>query len=63
MATKSPDQGYLQLAFNRCQLRKQYPSLADALKHPAISIALHRVASNLAKPVKQPRHLKGALND
>lgn len=63
MATQSPSKGYLQLAFNRCQLRKQFASLDDALQHPALSLALHRVASNLAKPVKQPRHLKGALND
>lgn len=63
MATQSPSKGYLQLAFNRCQLRKQFASLDEALKHPALSLALHRVASNLAKPVKQPRHLKGALND
>lgn len=63
MATQSPSKGYLQLAFNRCELRKQFASLDEALQHPALSLALHRVANNLAKPVKQPRHLKGALND
>jgi hypothetical protein len=63
METNSPDQGYLQLAFNICQLRKQFHDLDAALNNPAISIALRRVASNLAKPTKQPRHLKGALND
>lgn len=63
MATQTPSKGYLQLAFNRCQLRKQFASLDEALQHPALSLCLHRVASNLAKPVKQPRHLKGALND
>lgn len=63
MKTDSPSKGYLQLAFNRCQLRKQFASLDEALKYPALSIALHRVAINLAKPTKQPRYLRGALND
>lgn len=63
MATTSQDSGYLQLAFNRCFLRKQFATLEDALKQPAIRTALLRVASNLAKPTKQPSHLRGALND
>lgn len=63
MATDSPDTSYLQMAFNRCYLRKQFASLDEALKHPALNLCLRRVASNLAKPTKQPRHLKGALND
>jgi hypothetical protein len=63
MVTNSPDQSYLQMAFNRCQLRKHFDSLADALNNPAISLCLHRVASNLAKPARQPHHMRGALND
>ena len=62
MATTSTEKGYLQLAFNRCQLRKQFASLDEALKHPALSICLHRVAINLAKPAKQTSHLRGATD-
>lgn len=62
MATNSPDQAYLQMAFNRCQLRKRFASLDEALKHPAINLCLRRVATNLAKPNK-PSHLRGAIND
>lgn len=63
MATSSPDRGYLQMAFNRCLLRKHFNSLDDALKSPALALCLRRVASNLAKPTKQPSHMRGAIND
>lgn len=63
MASNQTDKGYLQLAFNRCQLRKQFADLETALQYPAICTALHRVAINLAKPDNRPSHLRGAVND
>ncbi|HSH86862.1 MAG TPA: hypothetical protein VK958_06385 [Methylophilus sp.] len=63
MASKQTDKGYLQLAFNRCCLRKQFPDLDAALKSPAICTALRRVAENLAKPDNKPSHLRGAVKD